>query len=58
MSYADMKKWAKQKKVKWENHDDERIDRIRITVALREKLGIEKYKDEYQDKAARDAIKA
>ena len=57
-SYAEMKKWAKKVKAKWESHSDERIDRIRLTTAIREKLGVEKYKEEYQDAAARRAIKA
>lgn len=56
-SYTQFVKFAKKKGAKWEKHADERIDRIRASMALQDVLGIEKYKPEYQDQAARQAIK-
>ena len=57
LTYAEKKKEAKRLKANWETHSDERVDNIRISAAVRAKLGIEKYKPEYRTQAARNAVK-
>lgn len=57
-SFEEKKKYAKQLKCKWEENDDPRIEVMRITQAVREKEGIEKYKPEYRTRAARAALRA
>ena len=57
LTYADKKKKAKSLKVKWEEHDDERIDNIRISAAVLSHLGIEKYNDDYQTRSARSRLR-
>jgi hypothetical protein len=57
LTYAEKKKEAKRLKVKWESHNDARVDNIRISAAVRASLGIEKYKPEYRTQAARNAVK-
>jgi hypothetical protein len=56
-SYAEKKAYAKKAKIKWEEHADERIDVMRITQAVREAEGIEKYKPEYRSRQARAALR-
>lgn len=48
---------AKKAKVTWEEHADARINQMRLVDAYRQKLGIEKYKPEYQERSARDAVR-
>ena len=57
LTYQEKVKKAKKLKVKWENHDDKRVDNIRLMLAVREKLGIEKYKPDYINKSARDRLR-
>jgi hypothetical protein len=58
LTYVEKRKKAKKAGAKWEEHDDERIDLIRIVDALLKKEGIEKYKEEYRSRLARAAVKA
>lgn len=44
--------------VDWDEHDDVRVDAIRMCKAIYAKLEITKYKDEYKTSAARNAVKA
>jgi len=57
MTYADKLKAAKKAGAKWESHDDQRINTIRITESFREVNGIEKYKPEYSTMSSRAAIR-
>ena len=57
LTYQEKVKKAKKLKVKWENHDDKRVDNIRLMLAVREKLGIDKYKPDYINKSARDRLR-
>lgn len=57
LTYQEKVKKAKGLKVKWEKHDDKRVDNIRLMLAVREKLGIEKYKPDYINKSARDRLR-
>lgn len=56
-SFEEKKKHAKKVKATWEPHDDPRIEVMRITQAVREAEGIEKYKPEYRSRAARAALR-
>jgi hypothetical protein len=42
----------------WDEHDNDKINMMRATISYRAKLGITKYKPQYQDAASRRAIKA
>jgi len=57
LTYQEKVKKAKKMKVKWETHKDNRVDNIRLMLAVREKLGIEKYKEDYINKSARDRLR-
>jgi len=57
LTYQEKVKKAKKLKVAWETHDDNRVDNIRLMLAVRDKLGIEKYKPDYINKSARDRLK-
>jgi hypothetical protein len=57
LTYQEKVKKAKKLKVTWEEHDDKRVDNIRLMLAVREKLGIEKYKPDYINKSARDRLR-
>jgi hypothetical protein len=57
LTYQEKVKKAKKLKVKWEAHEDKRVDNIRLMLAVREKLGIEKYKPDYINKSARDRLR-
>lgn len=57
LDYDGKKKLLKKEKIKWEAHENESVDLIRIRQAYMEAKGIEKYKPEYQKRAAREAIK-
>jgi len=41
----------------WEEHDEPRVDAMRMGQAVREKLDISKWKPEYESRAARKALK-
>lgn len=58
LTASEKKAQAKKLKATWEPHEDERVEVMRVTAAVRAKLGIEKYKEQYQTRAARAAIKA
>lgn len=57
LTYDEKKKKATKLGAKWEAAEDEGIDTMRITAAVREVQGIEKYKPEYQDRTARAALR-
>ena len=57
MTYQEKKASAKKLKVKWDEHEDQRVDNIRMSAEVRAKLNIEKYKPEYVEKSARDRLK-
>jgi len=57
LTFAEKKVKAKKAKARWEAHEDDRVEAMRVKPALMKKLGIEKYKPEYQTRAARAAIK-
>ena len=56
MDLAQKKAYAKKVGAKWEPHDDERIESMRLAQAVRTKEGLEKYKPEYRTRAARIAL--
>lgn len=49
---------AKKAGVKWERSEAKQVDLIRLTLAMREKLGIKKYKPQYESRKTRDALRA
>lgn len=57
-SYEEKVKFAKKQKLEWNEHENPRVDVIRLTQAVREHLGIEKYKPQYRTRSAREAVKA
>jgi hypothetical protein len=57
LTYAEKVAKAKKAGVKWEAHDNPKIDVIRLTAAMRAHLGIEKYKEEYMSRTARAALR-
>jgi hypothetical protein len=57
-TFAEKKAEAKKLGVTYEAHDNPKIEVMRITEAVREKIGIQKYKPEYASRAARAAIKS
>lgn len=57
LSLDERKKEAKKLKVKWEPHDNPKVDAMNMTTAVRAKLGIEKYKPQYQSQAARKLLR-
>ena len=57
LTYQEKAKKAKKLKVTWETHKDKRVDNIRLMLAVRDHLGIEKYKPDYINKSARDRLK-
>ena len=57
LSYKEKLAAAKKLKATWESHEDERVDVMRITEAVRTKMGISKYKPEYEDRSARATIR-
>lgn len=58
MSFDAKKKYAIKIKAQWDPHEDEGIEVMRISQAVREAEGIEKYKEEYRDRAARAALRS
>ena len=57
LTYAEKKAKAKKMGVRWESHEDERVDNIRISAAVMAKQGIEKYKEEYKSRSAQAKLK-
>lgn len=41
----------------WEEHENSKTDQMRMGMAVRKALGIEKWKEEYKSRAAREALK-
>lgn len=58
LSFEEKVAQAEKLKVKWAEHDDPRVEVMRVTAAVRKQLGIEKYKLQYRSRAARAAIRA
>ena len=58
MTFEEKKARAKKLKAKWQEHEDPRTEAMRIKPAVCEVLGLSKYKEQYQSRAARAAIKA
>ncbi|KKN62960.1 hypothetical protein LCGC14_0506700 [marine sediment metagenome] len=56
MDYDEKLEAADDAGAEWEEHDDERVNLMRATLAYRKEAGIEKYKAEYSSPAARKAI--
>lgn len=57
LSAAEKAAQAEKMGVEWDEHDDPRIDAMRLTTAVREHLGIEKYKEEYTSRSARAQLR-
>jgi hypothetical protein len=57
LTYDERKRRAKKAGAIWNEDKSQKIDAMRMTEAYTEKLGIKKYKPEYENKAARAAIK-
>ena len=58
MSVEEKAEYADELDVVWEEQDDVRVNAIRMTKAIFDKLEIAKYKPEYSTTAARNAVKA
>lgn len=58
LSFEEKVAQAEKLGVEWAEHDDPRVEVMGVTVAVRKKLGIEKYKPQYRTRAARAAIRA
>lgn len=56
-SFEEKVAFAKKNGAKWEPAENQRIEEMRVSQVVREKLNIEKYKPEYRSRAARAAIK-
>jgi len=57
MTYDEKGKYAKKNKIKWNHHENPKVDVIRLTEAVRAAEGIEKYKPEYRSRSARAALR-
>lgn len=57
LTFSEKKKRAEKMGVTWEISKNPKIEAMNITKAVREHLGIEKYRDEYKSRAARANIK-
>lgn len=57
MSLAEKQAYAKKVKAVWEVSADERVNNMKMSVAVMAALGIQKYKPEYQTQAARNALR-
>lgn len=57
LTHEERKKRAVKAGAKWEPHKNPQVEIMRITEAYREAMGIEKYKPEYREKAARDKLR-
>lgn len=58
LSAAEKAKRCKTAGVTWTHAPDPRVDAINMTEAYRNKLGITKYKPQYESRKAREAIRA
>lgn len=56
-TFDEKKKYATKIGAAWEPHENPQIEVMRITAAVREKLGIEKYKPEFASRSARAALR-
>lgn len=56
-TFDEKKSYAKKLGLKWEEHANPKVEVMRITEAVRNHLGVEKYKEEYRTRSARAAIK-
>jgi hypothetical protein len=57
LTFSEKQKRAEKMGVTWEESKNPKIEAMNITKAVREHLGIEKYRDEYKSRAARANIK-
>ena len=57
LTYNEKIARAKKAKVTWEHADAQQVDVIHMTLAMRESLGIKKYKPEYESRKSRDTIR-
>jgi hypothetical protein len=57
LTFSEKKKRAEKMGVTWEISKNPKIEAMNITKAVREHLGIEKYRDEYKSRASRANIK-
>jgi hypothetical protein len=57
LDYQAKVKHAKKLGAEWEKHADQRVDLIRISQVVMDKLEIEKYLPEYRTRASRDVLK-
>jgi len=55
-TYDEKVAFAKKIKVTWEAHTTPQINVMRVTDAVRTKLGLEKYKEQYRSRSARAAL--
>ena len=53
LEFEEKVKLAKKAKVKWEEHDSELINNMRLAMAYQESQGIEKWKPQYQSSKVR-----
>ena len=57
LTFDEKKAAAKKAGAKWEPHEDEGIEHMRLSSAMRDALGIEKYKPEYRTREQRAALR-
>jgi hypothetical protein len=57
LTFSEKKKRAEKMGVSWQPSKNPRIEAMNVTRAVREHLGIKKYRDEYDSRAARANIK-
>lgn len=57
LTYEEKVARAKKAKVKWEEHENPKVDVMRLTEAYRKHLGVHKYKPEYRSRSARSAVR-
>jgi hypothetical protein len=58
LTFSEKKKRAQKLGVTWEANRDPKIETMLLTAAVREKLGIKKYRPEFSSRAARSNIRA
>lgn len=57
MTYSEKIAYAEKHKISWEHIEDERLNVMRLTEAVRKAEHIEKYKEEYRKRSARNKIR-
>lgn len=57
LTYSEKIEEAKRVGAEWEEHDVEKTNMMRMGAAVRDVLGIEKYKPKYRSRKARQAIR-